>query len=133
MILVRCGLGATRCEIAAAVAAGLEPRTEIVTVSVPARALTAAADLFIIAIYIPPDSGRIPGDIECLLQTLTSTISTNGLQGHLLVIGDFNMPCISWHRDGPVHTSGCNVDVRDTGNRLTEELRRIEFSRVKTI
>lgn len=115
MILIRCELMATRCAAAAAAATSFEPRTEIVTVTVPARALVASADLCICAIYIHPDSDRIPADVECLLHIIKCTASTNNLRKRYLVIGDFNLPCISWSNEGPLHSKVGKVDIQNAG------------------
>lgn len=79
---------------------GVSP-TEMVTVTIPARALAAAADLSVNAVYISTDSDRIPADIDSIMNVMECLINMNSSY-NFMSIGDFNLPCVLWCNGEPL-------------------------------
>lgn len=115
MILVRRELEAERLDLVDSHA------TEIILVKIPARKLLSRNDLYLLAVYIPPDPLKIPIDIHYTVN-LMERLHSMDPDSHFLVLGDFNLPCIKWDRNGPHHTKHGSVDVQNDGIFLTESL-----------
>ncbi|XP_059045113.1 uncharacterized protein LOC131840914 [Achroia grisella] len=127
MILVRNELCAALCDFTEH-----KPPSEMVTIMIPARALAATANLYITAAYIPPNSERIPVDIDILLRNVKTTIEITQNFQNYLVIGDFNLPCITWDIDGPTHITTGNIDVQRAGKILTDDMSLLGFKQFNT-
>lgn len=89
---------------------------------IPARALAGAGDLYISAVYTPPDADRIPSDIDCIINTMESLININSTNKNYILIGDFNLPCISWSNCEHQHLNKGPTEVQNAAVRLTENM-----------
>lgn len=95
--------------------------TECLFVTIPSRSLRESPqDLHIAVAYAPP--GRqlalyIDNIISCL-----SMACKAASEAYFLVAGDFNLPCIKWTKDGPLHMRQGSVEIQEAAYRLTDEL-----------
>lgn len=115
MILSRHSLGAW------SVPRDLSSTTEILTIIIPGKAVSAGSDLYVSAVYIPPNAHTIPLDIDFVLKVITATITQNARCRYLL-LGDFNLPCINWHSSMPTFLKQGSLEVQNASMRLVNEL-----------
>jgi hypothetical protein len=122
MILVKSSLEAWR-------GAAHEPRApvEMLTVSVPARALASSADLHISAVYIPPDVARISRDIDSILNAINSAFNCKPLDNYL-ILGDFNLPNIHWNSSNPIFSSRGPTVIQEASLKLVYDLTLLDIS-----
>ncbi|CAH2096742.1 unnamed protein product [Euphydryas editha] len=115
MTLVRCGLDASRVELDDYI------DMEILVITIPARVLSASADLQILTVYLPPDYSRLSSNIDHLINLIKSLHSKNPTNS-FLIIGDFNLPSIKWGSNGPNYVKTGTTELQNTGIRLIENL-----------
>lgn len=127
MILVKREFCARRCD-----ALSLRPPTEMLSVTIPARALASTADLHICVAYVPPNAQRIPFDIDSILNAFTCTFDRN--PGHnYLIVGDFNLPQINWNSGGPTYLKRGTIEIQNSGIKLVNSLSLLGLTQYNTL
>lgn len=121
MILVKTGLRAELCQHDSNL------HVETITVKVPARSVSATADLYVSAVYIPPDLQRIPLDIDCFLTSFDTNFNAKP-HGNYLIVGDFNLPQVNWSTSGPTFLRKGGTEVQNAGIRLVTDLALLGMS-----
>ena len=110
----------------------IDASTDLLTITIPAQTTSSSAHLTISAVYIPPDTQQIPLQIDFILRYMESLCNLYP-NHHQLLIGDFNLPCISWDVNGPVHIRQGNSDVQHSGVCLLDELCFLGLTQYNTI
>jgi hypothetical protein len=54
-------------------------------------------------------------------------------QSNFLLIGDFNLPCISWNEIGPTHNKIGHTEAQTAGIKLTDELSFLGLKQYNTL
>ncbi|KOB74690.1 Uncharacterized protein OBRU01_08030 [Operophtera brumata] len=88
---------------------------ESLWVTVPARCLGSSRDLHIAIVYIPPNSLLSPR-IQIFLEVLSVVCSSSC--GSFIILGDFNLPCISWVSGEPKVLRKGLVEVQNSASDL---------------
>lgn len=102
--------------------------TETLWVTVPARSLNSSSDLHIAVAYIPGDSlNSQVKDIESFMASISSAVRENE-DSSFLLLGDFNLPCISWSADGPVLMRRGSIEVQNSASYLIDKLSILGFN-----
>ena len=114
MILTRRELDAVRCDHSP------PPPAEMLTITVPARALAASLALHITVAYVPPDT-QISSNIDSILNTFSFIFDRHPLHNYL-ILGDFNSPNISWSLNGPIYQRRGTTEIQEAGIRLINDL-----------
>lgn len=114
-ILTRRTLGATRKAFSSPAA------TELLWVTVPACACSALVNFHICAAYIPPEVHRLPSDIKIFADSVKFNMETYP-NDNFFLIGDFNLPFITWNDSKPIFLRKGSIEVQDAGIELIETL-----------
>lgn len=126
MMLVQRSLGAVRR------GGGARADSEMLWVSVPARALGATADLHLAVAYIPPDPHTMPRDISCFTDMVTALVGSN-LQQNYLFVGDFNLANLKWSRNGPFYLKRGPIEVQNIAHSFYEGLVFLGLTQYNTL
>lgn len=115
MICVKQGLGAYL--------GGVCDPAEALWVTIPSNNLncTSNSNLHIACTYIPGDTKTQPRDIEIILN-LATEITTKYDNDYFLLLGDFNLPCITWSGEIPTFLKRGPVEVQKAAISLTNTL-----------
>ncbi|XP_050663966.1 uncharacterized protein LOC126964735 [Leptidea sinapis] len=125
MILTRRTLGVTLLVLDSS--ASIKPiAVELIWVSLSMRVCGSHSDLIICAVYIPPEPRIMSDNINALEEQVlfVNNLHTNS---NYLVIGDFNLSCISWENDCPLFLKKGPKEVQAAGMHLVEELEFINL------
>ncbi|CAH2086303.1 unnamed protein product [Euphydryas editha] len=85
----------------------------------PARLCSATVDLHICVVYVPPDPRRIPFHTDTII-SMTRSVIDNNPNDNYLIIGDFNLPCVSWDDRGPMFLKRGSVEIQNASMNLIE-------------
>lgn len=96
------------------------PGLECVWLTVPASALASRNNLHIAVVYIPPNRD-IPIRVEQLIRISNQVISENPTD-HILVAGDFNLPCLKWVNSEPICLKQGSVDIQNAASNLVQQM-----------
>lgn len=96
------------------------PSVESLCITIPAHTLCSTVDLHIISTYIPPDLD-LSHRVECFQQS-TTLFMNKFPRDNFLIIGDFNLPCIKFSKEGGFSfTHGGQRAVLDAAISIMDE------------
>ncbi|KAH9638410.1 hypothetical protein HF086_017792 [Spodoptera exigua] len=106
--------------------------TEFLHVALSSQSIGTQEDLHIIVVYIPPDISSIPLHLNSIGQAITDTLALIGNHNFIL-IGDFNLPCLTWIDEGFSISSNCSLQMRTAAASLADDLNILGFSQYNLI
>ncbi|CAB3254153.1 unnamed protein product [Arctia plantaginis] len=105
---------------------------EILHVTLSSLNTVTGNDLSLILVYIPPDASSIP-----LLLDLISQIVDNILAPHVnhdcIVMGDFNLPCLTWTEEGYSVLNNCPQPMRIAATTFVDNISVLGFAQYNLI
>lgn len=107
--------------------------TELLTIIIPGRALSASGNLYVSVVYVPPDAHRIAADVNYVLQSVANSLSHKTKDNNYILIGDFNLPCIKWNVGGPTFLKQGTIEVQNAGMRLVNDLCFLGLTQYNTL
>lgn len=113
-------IGATKRDL------GFCELTEILWVTLPSRTCASAVDMHLCVVYVPPEPHHIPTDLNLISHKFKNVFESHQ-NDNFVLIGDFNLPFISWNSDGYNIVKKGLIAVHDAGVQLIEELTFLGF------
>lgn len=106
--------------------------SETLWVTIPSNSIRTKADLHIACTYIPGNFTTQVRDISGLISTVDCLLKDN-IDNHCLILGDFNLPYITWGKDGPsILNRGC-VEIQNCSRSLIDKMNINGFSQFNTL
>lgn len=97
------------------------PHYECICFKISARALGTLADLIVVLSYMPPDAFSLPFSLSNYFNNF-NTVYDKYKDANYLLVGDFNLPCLSWSRDGWSFTNMGSSLIQDRACTFVEDL-----------
>lgn len=94
---------------------------ESLCLRIPAHALGTSTNLLMVLVYLAPDQDNLPFNLEEVKINISRVIETYPSDNYLL-IGDFNIPCISWTNSGFSLIGGGKEDYQNAALAFVEDL-----------
>lgn len=94
---------------------------ECICFKISARALGTSVDLIVVLSYMPPDAFNLPNCLDNYLINF-NTIHDKYKNVNYLLVGDFNLPCLSWSGDGWSLTHMGSSLIQDRACAFVENL-----------
>lgn len=104
---------------------------ECVWLTIDSSSLGSASNLHVAIVYIPPNR-LLPERVQLFMESLSLVIEANP-NDHILVTGDFNLPCISWTQTGPKHLKKGSIDTQNSAINLLNHMNYLGFDQYNTI
>ncbi|KAL4718100.1 hypothetical protein ACJJTC_001885, partial [Scirpophaga incertulas] len=95
--------------------------TELLWVTVPPAAGISNSIINFCVVYIPPDPHKIPGDLNKICQFFEHECQLSP-NDNFVLIGDFNLPCVSWAQDGYTILRKGSVEVQHASTQTLDLL-----------